>query len=121
MVLGFIGTKVLMYYSSQNQCDYKRFMNWFNYSGRALTVQWFNLGWEATFKLFGPDGVITSPTLKLLTLFNYLYERNGVIVQSPEDFIVPLASNPKVVNDVIQMLDIAQALRHSIISQDSSQ
>ena len=65
--------------------------------------------------------MITTPTLKLLTLFNYLYEREGVTVQSPEDFIVPLASNPKVVNDVIQMLDIAQALRHSIISQDSSQ
>lgn len=119
MILEFIGTKVLMYYASQNQCDYKRFMDWFDYSKRALTLQWFNLGYEATFKLFGPGGVITT-TLKLLTLYNYLYEREGITANKPENFIDPLSTNPKVKNDVIQLLNIAQALSLSIRNRDFS-
>jgi hypothetical protein len=75
-------------------------MNWFGYNERALSLKWFNLGYEATFKLFGPDGYIVTTTLKQLTLFNHLYEANGLSDPKPDNFLVPLASNPKVQNDV---------------------
>jgi hypothetical protein len=49
-----------------------------------------------------------------------LYEREGITVEKPENFIVPLSSNPKVKNDVIQLLDIAQAMYLSIRGRDFS-
>lgn len=69
-------------------------MNWFgfkdlfkrNYNDKALSFKWINLDWQVTRKIFGPDGAITTPTCKLLNLFNYLYEvpeRPDVSVPTP--------------------------------------
>lgn len=129
VVFKFVGDKTLMYSAWSQGCDKKRLMDWFgykdlarNYSDKALSFKWFNLGFEVCYKIFGPDGAIITPTMTLLTLFNHLYDVPGkldVSVPTPPGHLQCGVVPDKCMDDVVQMFDIALALSLSILVKDS--
>ena len=128
-VFKFVGNKTLMYSAWSQGCDKKRLMDWVgykdllcvNYNEKALSFKWCNLGAQACYLIFGPKNPIVTPTMKLLTLFNHLYEVPGtdISVPKPPGFIQCGPLREKCKNDVIQMYDLAQALSLSIQFHDS--
>lgn len=129
VVFKFVGKKTLMYFAASEGCDKKRLMDWMgykdfngNFNDKALSFKWFNLGSQVCYKIFGPDGAIITPTMKLLTLFNHMYDVPGTDISAP----TPPAYIPcgpvieKCKNDVKQMFSIAQALSLSIQYHDAS-
>jgi hypothetical protein len=128
-VFKFVGKRTLMYFAASEGCDKKRLMDWMgykdfngNFNDKALSFKWFNLGYQVCFNIFGPDGAIVTPTMRLLTLFNHLYEvpDTGISVPTPPAYVPCGPLSQKCKNDVIQMFSIAQALSLSFQYHDSS-
>ena len=127
-VFKFVGQKTLMYFAASEGCDKKRLMDWMgykdlnsNYNDRALSFRWFNLDWQVCRKIFGPDGAIVTPTCKLLTLFNHLYQVPGINVSVPTPpGYIDSGSAGKCETDVVQMFNLAQALSLSIVTRTAS-
>ncbi len=104
----FIGILPIGYYASANAVDFNRLKGLFT-AGWADINGFFNIGYEATFRLFWPYGLIKTPDLWQATIHKYLFEAAGVTVLIPGS--IQLKQSRKVFDDVIMLHNIWNALK----------
>jgi hypothetical protein len=105
-----VGILPIGYYASANAVDYNRLKGLYLAAGVNIDQQSFlNIGYEVTFRLFGPYGVIKTPTLCQATIHKFMFEASDVIVPIPGS--IALKKSRKVFDDVIMLHNIWNALK----------
>jgi hypothetical protein len=106
----FVDNLPIGYYASANAVDYNRLKGLFTAGGADINKQRFlNIGFEVTFRLFGPYGMIKTPDLCQATIHKYLFKAGDVDVQIPGS--KALKKSRKVLDDVIMLYNIWNALK----------
>jgi hypothetical protein len=106
----FVGILPIGYYASSNAVDFNRLKGLYSAGGVDINQQRFlNIGYEVTFRLFGPYGAIQTPDLCQATIHKYLFEAAGVTVLIPGS--IQLKQSRKVFDDVIMLHNIWNALK----------
>jgi hypothetical protein len=94
----------LVYYASQNRIDRHRINDWVGLEPSKL-LSWFNLGYSAVFKVFGPTNFIETPNMKLSTIANNLFKvNNAVAIPSFSPLMSP--KKRKVFQDVCDTFNV---------------
>jgi hypothetical protein len=106
----FVGAFPIGYYASANAVDFNRLKGLYSAGVADINQQSFlNIGFEVTFRLFGPYGVIKTPDLCQATIHKYLSEAGGVTVSIPGS--IPFKKSRKVFDDVVMLFNIWNALK----------
>jgi hypothetical protein len=100
----FVGNKTLVYYASQNRIDRHRINDWVGLESSKL-LSWFNLGYSAVFKVFGPANFIQTPNMKLSTIANNLFKVNNAVVIPPFSLLMS-PKKRKVFQDVCDTFNV---------------
>jgi hypothetical protein len=110
LLIGFIAGFPIGYYASSNGCDINRLRGLYSIGGGDFDEQEFlNLGYEVTFRLFGPYGAIQTPDLCQPTIHKYLFKAGEEEVEIPGS--LDLKKKKKVINDVYMLFNIWNALK----------
>jgi hypothetical protein len=106
---GFVGILPIGYYTSANAVDYNRLKGLYSAGAVDINQQRFlNIGFEVTFRLFGPYGMVKTPDLCQATIHNYMFKASDVIVPIPGS--IALKKSRKVFDYVVMLFNIWNAL-----------
>ena len=106
----FVGLLPIGYYASSNAVDFNRLKGLYSGGGGDISQQSFlNLGYEVTFRLFGPYGAIQTPDVCQPTIHKFLSKAGSASVDIPGT--LHLKNSRKVFDDVVMLHNIWISLK----------